>query len=205
MQPRRGRARCLCRDRAAKPAELSTLPATAPTRLTFRLLRHLLLVAACPRHLHLLVLSCGREGGFFVLNSGAFFLLPLGVPFFLLRKRERMVRGKAHRELQGSREPWSCPKHQEGCSHCRDPLPLVNPVSTKLWNKTCLLKAWQHGVTWPKTFDRCAMASLAPHGAPASASSERSGKNGTDTWTRDNHAEVTSARLARAWGSHVCS
>ena len=32
------------------------------------------------------------------MNGGAFFLLPLGVPFFLLGKRERMVRRKDQRD-----------------------------------------------------------------------------------------------------------
>lgn len=66
----------------ALPGWLSTSPAS--TRLTFCLLGHLLLVAACPRHLHLLVLGGGREGSFLALHGGAFFLLPLRVPFLLL-------------------------------------------------------------------------------------------------------------------------
>lgn len=109
------------------------------------------------------------------------------------------MRGKAPGELWGSREHWSCPKAHT----TRDPLPWVNPLSTRLWDQTPVSKARQRSDTQPKTFDRCAMANLAPHGAPGSASVQ--GKNGTDTWTRDKQAEVTSAGLARARGSHVCS
>lgn len=49
-----------------------------------------------------------------------------------------------------------------------DSLPWVNPLSITLWDQTRLLKAWQRGVTWPKTSDCSAMASPAPQGAPAS-------------------------------------
>lgn len=82
------------------------------------------------------------------------------------------MRGKAYGELWRSRALVRPKGSRVMLTLPGTPLPWVNPLSTRFWEQTRLWKAWQRGVTWPKTFDCSAMASLAPQRATASASSE---------------------------------